>query len=123
LLGTATLSQDGLQRVADPGASSELSAPSRLPLMVAAECMRFELSLDLDVGCGHDLLPYGGVLTDERRELLRRVVIAKLNDVIVRMMGSPEVVGSFTRQGLEVFSSTPAQFTEKFAPKCRAGRR
>jgi tripartite-type tricarboxylate transporter receptor subunit TctC len=40
-------------------------------------------------------------------------VIAKLNDGIVRMMGSPEVVGSFTKQGLEVFSSTPAQFTEK----------
>ena len=40
-------------------------------------------------------------------------VIARLNDVIVRMTGSPEVVRSFTTQGLEVFSSTPAQFTEK----------
>jgi hypothetical protein len=29
------------------------------------------------------------------------------------MIGSPEVVGSFTRQGVAVFSSTPAQFTEK----------
>ena len=40
-------------------------------------------------------------------------VIAKLNGAIVRMMGSPEVVASFTRQGLEVFSSTPAQCTDR----------
>lgn len=40
-------------------------------------------------------------------------IIAKLNEVIIRTMGSPQVVGTFTKQGLEVFTSTPAQFTEK----------
>lgn len=42
-----------------------------------------------------------------------RSVIAKLNAVIVEMMNSPEVRASFTKQGLEVFGSTPEQFSEK----------
>jgi tripartite-type tricarboxylate transporter receptor subunit TctC len=59
---------------------------------------------------GFDVSGWYGILAPAGTPL---DVIAKLNNVIVRMMASPEVVGSFTRQGLEVFSSTPAQFTEK----------
>ena len=40
-------------------------------------------------------------------------IVAKLNAVIVQMMNSPEVNEKFTRQGLEVFASTPDQFAAK----------
>jgi tripartite-type tricarboxylate transporter receptor subunit TctC len=42
-----------------------------------------------------------------------RDIVVKLNAVIVQMMGSSDVTEQFTKQGLEVFASTPDQFMAK----------
>jgi tripartite-type tricarboxylate transporter receptor subunit TctC len=42
-----------------------------------------------------------------------REIIEKLNSEIVKMMRSPEINGQFVKQGLEVFASTPEQFSAK----------
>lgn len=42
-----------------------------------------------------------------------REIIEKLNSEIVKMMRSPEINEQFVKQGLEVFASTPEQFSAK----------
>jgi tripartite-type tricarboxylate transporter receptor subunit TctC len=42
-----------------------------------------------------------------------REIIEKLNSEIVKMMRSPEINEQFVKQGLEVFTSTPEQFSAK----------
>jgi tripartite-type tricarboxylate transporter receptor subunit TctC len=40
-------------------------------------------------------------------------IVTRLNAAVVDMVRKPEVVEQFTRQGLELFASTPAQFADK----------
>jgi len=59
---------------------------------------------------GFEVSGWYGVLAPARTP---REIIEKLNSEIVKMMRSPEVNEQFVKQGLEVFASTPEQFSAK----------
>jgi tripartite-type tricarboxylate transporter receptor subunit TctC len=59
---------------------------------------------------GFEVSGWYGVLAPVRTP---REIIEKLNLEIVKMMRSPEINEQFVKQGLEVFASTPEQFSAK----------